>query len=94
MHSSPAWGGEVAPITTLTAPEITALLDKIYADSRPPYDKSLMDLKSPAGQFCRAWFECIGNATNSMIWALNNEALPYRHVLIAHLVSIHLHDTP
>lgn len=84
----------MAPITTLTAPEVTALLDKIYADSRSPYDKDVMDLKSPAGQFCRAWLDRVDDATNSMIWALNNEALPYRHVLIAHLVSTHLHDTP
>lgn len=83
----------MTPITTLTVPEVAELLNKAYADSRSPYDEDLMNRKSPAGQFCTAWLDRVDNSTNSMIWALNNEALPYRHVLIAQLVSMHLHDT-
>lgn len=75
-------------------PEVTELLKKAYADSRSSYDEDLMDHKSLAGQFYAAWLGRVDDSVNSMIWALNNEALPYRHVLIAHLVSIHLHDTP
>ena len=84
----------MTPITTLTVPEVAELLNKAYADSRSPYDEDLMNRKSPAGQFYAAWLDCADNSTNSMIWALNNEALPYRFVLIAYLVSTHLHDTP
>ena len=83
----------MALVTALTRAEVAELLDKTYADSRSPYDKSLMDRKSPAGQFYMAWLDRVGGSAESMIWALNNEALPYRHVLIAHLVSTHLHDT-
>lgn len=75
-------------ITTLTVPEVAELLNKVL------YDEDLTDRKSPAGQFCIAWLDRVDDSVNSMIWALNNEALPYRHVLIAHLVSTHLHDTP
>ena len=81
-------------ITRLTTPEVAELLNKAYADSRSPYDEDLINRKSPAGQFYIAWLDRVDDLINSMIWALNNEALPYRHVLIAHLVSMHLHDTP
>jgi hypothetical protein len=40
-----------------------------------------------AKKFRVAWWFHDGTSRESMVWALGNEALPYREYLIAHLVA-------
>ena len=46
-----------------------------------------------AARFHDAWLFHKGASVESMIWALNNEALPFRAGVIAQLVAMRLHES-
>lgn len=75
----------------LTQDEVRHLIARMQTDRGQ--DDDLL-LKEHADEFEEWWLQDPGSSTASMERALNEGLLPYRQVLLAHLVSMHLHDTP
>lgn len=77
-------------VEDLTWGELTTLKHAAY-DARMADD---LTIRAHASQFYDAWMKHLGNSKTSMVWALNNESLPYREHLISLLVSLRLFGKP
>lgn len=90
-------------VESLSDSEARALIRQVYSDYPcEAHDHDSLDspathkakqLAAEARSFYKAWINHTGNSADSMAWALNNEALPYRLHLIPLLVGMRLHDT-
>lgn len=78
----------IAPVQVLTEAEYRHLINAAYEDSFAEDGPRLRE----AQLFYDEWLHHAAKSVESMIWALNNEALTYRLHLISILVAMRLHN--